>query len=168
MSFLSEMSVDPITSIPANFTRPSYTLMPWDPTLPATMPLDLYKDPGAILTYTNVAEAIRERGGYLIQPYVEIIPTSTVDGFQTDGFCFRFVLRSTLGGPTENFHAPSAYGIPSDLAWEYVACDYLRHLHIGTDALPAYMLSKDQYDAFKAANTRQWELHTLFFGFLVK
>ena len=98
-----------------------------------------FEDCGSPLSFEIVTKVMRAVLPH-VQPYVKFIP-------RTDqaGKTFTLVLHDTRV-ESHNIYPIDSFGIGAEIAWEYIACDYLRHRYLG---LPPIRLSKIKSAHFK-------------------
>ena len=91
-----------------------------------------FEDCGSPLSFEIVTKVMRAVLPH-VRPYVKFIP-------RTDraGKTFTLVLQDARL-KSHNIYPIDSFGIGSEIAWEYIACDYLRHRYLG---LPPVRLSK--------------------------
>ena len=61
-----------------------------------------------------------------VRPYVKFVPRSDLLGRT-----FSLVLHDAHYSLPKDMHPIEEFGISDELAWEYIACDYIRHLYLG-------------------------------------
>lgn len=76
------------------------------------------------------------------------------------GYNFTIVLHSSSSSSIHNIRSISDLCIPEELAWEYIACDYLRYLGNDSELRLSY-ISEEQEATCIRASIRCTELHVL-------
>ena len=98
--------------------------------------------PTAILTISNVLEAMKGCLPHTVQPYVKYVPRSF-----SFGSTFTLVLCHASDAPFHGAHKISDFDISTDLALEYIACDYIRYRYLSHGPLRLSSVCPAQYNA---------------------
>lgn len=126
----------------------------WSDTTPDYYGDVSFDEPIMIFDLPVVLYALKNNLPSDIKPHVKY--SQRTDGH---GLTFTFILCPVTNAPSPGIMRLSQLAIDEDLAWEYVACDYIRHRYMGREPFRLRSVSRPQFNAFLETSRLHAALH---------